>query len=124
MIVIAACKAPKDTAATEGNGNAPKAASLEMPGQAQTPPKNEAHKTANIEYKIIDGIEGTYGYDIFYEGKMLVHQPHIPGLPGRLGFTTPERAASVAKLLIEKIRDDRFGEGISESEMRELGAID
>lgn len=56
-----------------------------------------------MEYKVISAAENTWGYDIMMDGKLFIHQSFAPGMPGNRGFSTKEKAASAAKLVIEKI---------------------
>jgi hypothetical protein len=37
-----------------------------------------------------------------------VHQPNIPGFPGNDGFTTKERAQTVAEFVVKKIRNNEM----------------
>ena len=62
------------------------------------------YANAEITTKIIPAAKNTFGYDILLYGRPLVHQPHIPGLPGNEGFTTKERAQTVADFVVKKIR--------------------
>ena len=63
--------------------------SLSAVGQ---PSKNEAKQQENpyakaeITTRVIPSLNNTFGYDILLDGKPLVHQPSIPGLPGNEGF--------------------------------------
>ena len=56
-----------------------------------------------ITYKIIGAPDKTFCYDIFVDGKLLIHQPSIPGLAGKLGFALKSDAEKVASLVIRKL---------------------
>ena len=56
-----------------------------------------------ITYKIIDAPDKTFCYDIFMNGRLLIHQPSVPGLQGRQGFVLKSDAEKVAALVIKKI---------------------
>ena len=48
--------------------------------------------------------ESGWGYDIYSNGKLLIHQPSIPALPGNNGFKIEADAQKVAKLIVNKIK--------------------
>jgi hypothetical protein len=86
-------------------------------------PSGDAFKNAVITYKLIAGINDTWGYDILVDKKMKIHQPSIPGLPGNDGFKTKEKAEKVAKLVIDKMKKGEMPPTITVEEMKELKAI-
>lgn len=57
-----------------------------------------------MDYKIITNSDHSYGYDIFINGKLCIHQPSIPGVMGMKGFTRKADARKVAGLAIKKIK--------------------
>jgi hypothetical protein len=66
--------------------------------------KNESPvNTMSLSFAIIPAASSTWCYDIYEEGRLLIHQPSIPALPGNVGFSTKEDAEKVARLVIEKI---------------------
>lgn len=97
---------------------------------AQDAPKSPS--TASVEqlekvkltYTVVSAQGGTYGYDVFADGKRLIHQPTIPGQPGTLGFIKKSDAEKVAKLVIRKIKNKEVPPAITEQELRELKVID
>lgn len=74
-------------------------------------------------YKIISVQNNTYGYDVFIDNKLKIHQENIPGLAGKEGFKTKELAEKVAKLVIEKINNGIMPPSISIEEMKQLKVI-
>jgi hypothetical protein len=56
-----------------------------------------------ISYKTFKTDSG-WGYDIFINGKLYIHQPNIPAVIGNNGFIKEEYAAKTALFVIEKIR--------------------
>lgn len=52
------------------------------------PPLGDAKENSAVSYKLIPGINNTWGYYILVDNKMKIHQPSIPGLPGNEGFKT------------------------------------
>ncbi len=68
-------------------------------------PAASAYTNTNLTYKIIDAPNSTFGYDVYAEDRLMIHQTSVPGLPGNEGFKTKEDAEKVALLVIEKIRN-------------------
>ena len=77
----------------------------------------------NLTYKIIPSENKTWDYNIYNDGKLFIHQPSIPALPGNSGFTTKIITEKVAKKVIDKIKSGENPPTISIEELKELGAI-
>jgi len=58
---------------------------------------------SDTTYKIIPSIDNTYGYEILINGKALIRQKSIPGLPGSNGFKRKEDAEKTARLVLKKL---------------------
>ena len=58
----------------------------------------------HVNYKIITNTDRSYGYEIFVNSKLLVHQPVIPGRQGVSGFTRKADAKKVAILVVKKVQ--------------------
>jgi hypothetical protein len=78
---------------------------------------------AEITIKIIPSINQTFGYDLLLYGKPWVHQPCIPGLPGNEGFTTRERAQTVAEFVLKKIRNNEMPPTVTIDDLNSLGVL-
>lgn len=94
-------------------------------GQTQVPTATTPNQAAKAEfvYRVIR-VEGSgFGYDIYANGKMLVHQPHIPGLAGNVTFATKHDAEKVAELVVKKLKNGELPPVISEEELRRLQVI-
>jgi hypothetical protein len=76
-----------------------------------------------ITYKLISTANSTWGYDIYTNGKLFVHQPQIPGLPGGEGFKTKAIAGSVAQLVMSKIKKGEMPPTVTIEELKKLKAI-
>lgn len=87
-------------------------------------PKGESLKKTAITYKIIDAPNKTFGYDIFSDGKLLIHQPSIPGMSGNLGFKSRQSAEKVAQLIVKKVKNGEMPPTVDENELRKLNAIE
>jgi hypothetical protein len=107
---------------------------LTLQGQAQVQPpakttqktdfpSGDAFKNSKITYKLIPGINKTWGYDILVNNKLTIHQPSVPSLPGNEGFKTKENAEKVAKLVIEKMKKGIMPPGIDVKELKKLKTI-
>src|SRR6266567_3229174 len=81
-----------------------------------------AYANTKLTYKIIDAPKHTYGYDVFADGRLMIHQSSAPALPGNQGFRTKEDAAKVALLVIDKIKKREMPPTISIDEMKKLKA--
>lgn len=78
----------------------------------------------SIYYKIIPVDNNTYGYNIYKNQKLIVHQPFIPGRAGKKGFSKIEDAQKVASLVIRKIKKGEMPPTIHPLEMKKLGIRD
>src|ERR1700748_2512857 len=50
---------------------------------------------ANLTYKVIPAEGGGYGYDVFANGRRVIHQTTIPGQPGISGFESESDSKKV-----------------------------
>ena len=83
----------------------------------------EKQKNVKYNYVIILSVENTWGYDIYIEKQVIIHQPNLPGLPGNMGFKSKTDAKKVAKLVIEKIRKGEMPPSVSVAELKELKVL-
>lgn len=95
-------------------------------GQAGTVSTAQAGKIAasTLTYKIIGSEAEGFGYDVFADGKMVIHQPGIPGQPGIKGFRTKADSKKVAELVVRKLKNKEMPPTVSEEELRTLKVID
>ena len=97
-----------------------------LPPQQQTAaqfPEASAYANANLTYNIIDAPNNTFCYDVYAEGRLMIHQSSAPGLPGNEGFKTREDATKVVEMVMYKIRKGEMPPTVSIDEMKELGVI-
>ena len=113
LIVLLGCANPKpsETRSTGTPTDSIKQSSQSRP----TATSNEA-----LSFAIIDASQGTFGYDILKDGKVFIHQPHLPGVAGNLGFARKEQAERAANLMIEKLRKNIVPPTISEEELNSI----
>ncbi len=62
-----------------------------------------------------------WGYYISENGKQIIHQETIPGVPGNQGFQSSEEAMKVAEFVRSKMDKGTFPPTISEEELQKLG---
>ena len=86
-------------------------------------PATSAYANTKLTYKVIDAPKHTYGYDVFADGRLMIHQTSAPALPGSEGFKTKEDATKVALLVIDKIRKGEMPPTITIEEMQKLKVI-
>lgn len=98
----------------------------QAPAQAAQPSFPDSKKMAatSLTYKVIEAAGKTYGYDIFSNSKLMIHQPSVPGMPGNSGFKTRQGAESVAQLVVKKIKNGEMPPTVTIEEMKKLKAID
>jgi hypothetical protein len=97
---------------------------------SKTAPKSEVQFPAaapfantKLTYKIIPATNKTYCYDVLADGKIFIHQPSKPGLPGNEGFTTKSSAEKVAKLVITKIKNGEMPPSVTTEELKKLNVL-
>jgi hypothetical protein len=81
------------------------------------------YANAEITIRIIPAANDTFGYDILLHGKPLVPQPTIAGLPGNEGFTTKERAQTVAEFMVKKIRSNEMPPTVTIEDLNHMGVL-
>jgi len=74
-----------------------------------------------LHFTLIPSVKKTFGYNIYFDGKLLVHQPNVPVLRGIHGFKNREDAGKVARMVIEKIKDGEMPPVVTIEEMNKLG---
>lgn len=79
--------------------------------------------TADLSFTVIDAPNGTYGYDILSDGKLLIHQTNLPGQPGNDGCRTKVDAEKLAAFVIEKIKNGTMPPTVSTDELRALDIL-
>ena len=89
--------------------------------KAQQLPSSAENK--NLSYKIISSVNKTWGYDIYNNGKLFIHQPSIPALPGNTGFKAKSDAEKVAQLVISKVKKGEMPPTVSIEEMKKLNVL-
>jgi hypothetical protein len=79
-----------------------------------------ASTSSNFRYQIIEAPENTFGYDVYRDDALFIHQPHIPGMAGVKGFEREDQAKKAAELMIEKMKNGVVPPTLSESEITDI----
>ncbi len=64
-----------------------------------------------------------WGYDIYADGKLYIHQPHIPAVNGNRGFQSQQNAEKAGNFAAYKIGNNIMPPTISVQELDSLGVI-
>lgn len=62
-----------------------------------------------------------FGYDILVDGKLYIHQPHIPSISGSTGFASEDDAHKTAEYVAQKLRETNALPSLSKEELDKLG---
>ena len=92
-------------------------------GSAAKFPEASAYANTKLTYKIIHAPKHTYCYDVFADGRLMLHQTSVPALPGNEGFKTKKDAIKVDLLVIAKIKKGEMPPTITIDEMKKLNVI-
>lgn len=84
---------------------------------------NNHFRQQNLTYKITTAVNGTFCYDIFTDGRLMIHQNSIPALPGNKGFEIRTDAEKVAHLVILKIKNGEMPPTVTINEMKDLNIL-
>lgn len=74
----------------------------------------------NISYKLVEKEDKSWGYQIYRDEKLILDQPHIPGISGKKGFINSTEAAVVAKKVISKMKKGIFPPTITEEDLQKM----
>jgi hypothetical protein len=75
---------------------------------------------STYQNKTGEGPEG-YGFDIYQDGKMMIHQNSIPAIQGNKAFATEEEAKAVGALMLFKVSKGIMPPTISVEDLDSLG---
>lgn len=83
-------------------------------------PRSLSEKT-NFSYKLIPSGENTFGYDVFANNVLILHQQQMPGKAEGIGFSSKEDASKVAQRVILKLEHPITQPVVSTTEFQLLG---
>lgn len=93
----------------------------------EPPPTPPVISTQSLEVKTFEVIDETtkkvtgWGYDIYVDGKLNIHQPILPGVPGNQSFQSEESAKKVGMFALNKIKQTGGLPTITIKELDSLG---
>jgi Domain of unknown function (DUF4907) len=93
----------------------------------QVSPKSETNNamvvsdSGNYEVKVFASDTSGFGYDVYHNNKIAVHQPFIPGVNGNKGFATAIDALKVGQLVAKKLQKNILPPSVSTNELDSLG---
>ncbi|WP_288425292.1 DUF4907 domain-containing protein [uncultured Spirosoma sp.] len=61
-----------------------------------------------------------WGYDVFSQGRLILHQPTIPGVAGERGFANESQARQVGERVISKLKGGKGLPTITPDELRDM----
>lgn len=65
-------------------------------------------------------VAGGWGYQIIINNKVLIDQPFIPGLPGKLAFPDKKSAAKTGKIVLQRLLHHQ-SPSITKEDLKEMG---
>lgn len=86
---------------------------------AQRPDRQEPGVEQAFQLQTFRTGEG-WGYEILFENKVLIHQPHIPALPGQQRFVRKQDAEAVGQTVIQKLQAGIMPPAVTTAEVLEL----
>lgn len=79
--------------------------------------KTQAAKI-QFQYFVIKADRGTFGYDVYTDGKLYLHQITIPAVGGINGFADTASAGATARLAIQKMKQGELPPTITVDELK------
>lgn len=86
-------------------------------------PDAARYKDTKLSFQLIPAPNNTFGYDIYADGRLMIHQTSVPAMPGNNGFKTRRGAEAIARLVISKIRRGEMPPTVGVDELKKLKAI-
>lgn len=81
---------------------------------------HQGNELVHYTYSLLSLDNDTYGYDVYANGVLLLHQPNMPGKPERTGFSSKEDAGKVAQRIILKLQHPVAPPVVSTAELQLL----
>ena len=95
--------------------------------QANTAPKAPNFNSENLEvktYEVKDSTSGKsfgWGYDLYVDGHLAIHQPILPGVAGNSSFSSEAQAKMIGTFALNKMKNTGSLPTISIQELDSLG---
>lgn len=95
--------------------------SMMVSGQVlKSSPRAKATAVDFITYHVFSNPDSTYGYDVLKNGKILVHQPTVPGRTPEKGFISRNDAAKTGRLAVSKAKKYEGPPQITEEDLKRM----
>jgi len=78
---------------------------------------------AVVTYSIVNALDNTFGYEIFYNGKKIIRQLSVPGVSGNKGFKSKKSAEKVAQIVIDKIKNGKTLPSITLDDLKKINIV-
>lgn len=88
--------------------------------QSCTQTEKQDNDTKSYTYKIYKTENSSFGYDIYKDSTLIIHQPIVPGISGNSGFKNEDDAGKVANLMVSKLSNGIMPPSITLEEMDSL----
>ena len=88
-------------------------------------PEKNPYEGSVIEVRTFknDSVLNGFGYDIYVDNSLKVHQPHIPAVSGNKGFSTEEKAKRAGEFVGNKFRNNIMPPSVNTKELDSLGVL-
>ena len=88
-------------------------------------PEKNPYEGSVIEVRTFknDAVLKGFGYDIYVDNALKVHQPHIPAVSGSKGFSSEEKAKRAGEFVGNKFRNNIMPPSVSPRELDSLGVL-
>ncbi|MEP7263354.1 MAG: DUF4907 domain-containing protein [Bacteroidota bacterium] len=116
---VSSCKNSKDNSAVNSSVD-----SVEVNNEIAAQPAEKETLPQNTYVKVFKSTEqgdNGFGYDIYVNDKLYIHQPHIPAVAGNNSFASESDAKKAGEFVSEKIKKNIMPPGITISELDSLG---
>jgi len=124
-IAIIGCHRKSDNESASLSDSANASASVNDSANHPAEQIKNPYEGAVIEVRTFknDSILKGYGYDIYVDNALKVHQPHIPAVSGNKGFSTEEKAKRAGEFVGNKFRNNVMPPSVSPKELDSLGVL-
>ena len=88
-----------------------------------TPLVPQSNSKKKLEVRTYQIKDKEWGYDIYLNGALYIHQPNIPAIQGKSGFKSKKDAKRVGELAKQKILENVMPPRITVEELDSLGVV-
>jgi hypothetical protein len=125
-IAIIGCHRKGDNESTTHPDSAKTVAVLIKDTAAATPDTTKnPYEQAEVEIKTFanDAVVTGFGYDVYLDKVLYVHQPHVPAVSGNKGFSSAGKAKRTGEFVAYKIKHNIMPPSVSPHELDSLGVL-